>query len=276
MQSRFPPPFFHSDKLGRGVTLSNLPVIRRSWCTHPDCCTTLLSRQVLDLLSLFLSFSHYLSWCHFSSPELASLPRISVEKRICIIYEGIFQLLSNLSHLVILLFHLLFCVSFLLFTYLPPRDSLCCSEWFAPLISPPRVILTLPPSLSTSVSVSLAMFHREPLSLPLNRCVVCPLKTWEHFFVQTARSDQLAGGTSGGLFVSSLTPHVAAPVAELPGSRATMAGSENVLWIDQRYRCRLNQMAVRCEDGGLQHCQILKIIEPEMLIPLSCKPLPLH
>lgn len=107
MQSRFSPHFFHSDKLGRGVALSNLPVIRRSWCTHPDCCTTLLSRQVLDLLSLFLSFSHYLPWCHFSSPELASLPRISGEKRICIIYEGIFQLLSNLSHLVILLFHLL-------------------------------------------------------------------------------------------------------------------------------------------------------------------------
>lgn len=107
MQSRFflpAPPFFHSDKLGRGVALSNLPVIRRSWCTHPDCCTTLLSRQVLDLLCLFLSFSHYLPWYHFSSPELASLPRISV-KRICIIYEGIFQLLSNLSHLVILLFH---------------------------------------------------------------------------------------------------------------------------------------------------------------------------
>lgn len=103
----FSPPFFHSDKLGRGVALSNLPVIRRSWCTHPDCCTTLLGRQVLDLLSLFLCFPDYLPWCHFSSPELASLPRISVEKRICIIYKGIFQLLSNLSHLVILLFHLL-------------------------------------------------------------------------------------------------------------------------------------------------------------------------
>lgn len=102
MQSRSPPPFFHSDKLGRGVALSNLPAIRRSWC-----CTALLGRQVLDLLSLLLSFSRYLPWCHFSSPKLASLPRISVEKRICIIYEGIFQLLSNLSHLVILLFRLL-------------------------------------------------------------------------------------------------------------------------------------------------------------------------
>lgn len=91
------------------------------------------------------------------------------------------------------------------------------------------------------------MSHREPVSLPLNHCVVCPLKTWEHFFCQIAQSDLRAGG----LFVSSLASHVTAPMAELPGSRATMAGSENVLCIEQRYRCRLNQMAVRCEDGAL-------------------------
>lgn len=184
--------------MGSRVAPSNLPVIRRR------CCSALLARQGLDLLSLFISFSRHLPWCHFCSPELAYLPRVSLKKWACIIYQDIFQLPSRLSRSLILLFHLFL-------SCLVPPVHLSSTQGFPLLLR--EVCFTnhfpachpLTPSFSFSTSVPPpSPSHREPVSLALNHCVSSPLKTREHFFSQTARSDLLAGGTSGARLSAAL------------------------------------------------------------------------
>lgn len=142
--------------------LSNLPVIRRSRRTHPYRCTSLLARQ---LLSLFLPFPPPLP-----PPVSFLLCRIGVSGPYFTGGEDLYNVRGYLPTSVqsLLFFYSIFffCVSVLLFTYLPPRGSLCCSEWFASLISlksPPTPCHPHTPSLS-------------PVSLPLNHCVFCPPK----------------------------------------------------------------------------------------------------
>lgn len=143
MQSGFFP-FLQPDKVGSRVAPSNLPVIRRR------CCSALLARQVWDLLSLFISFSSLVSFL---------LSRISVPAPCSTEEVGLYNLpgylptsLPSFSLTYSLIPSFFFRVSFLLFTYLPPRDSLCCSQRFASLITSPRVILSLPLSLPPSLS----------------------------------------------------------------------------------------------------------------------------
>lgn len=180
MRPIMPSRFFYPQGLEKGVTPSNLPVMRRR-SINPDRCNTLLQSAVLDLpvcqlsvsvfifsLSLFLHFcpapifslSPLLCPLQFSPLQWEFLPAVSQKERFCKIYLDIFHLLSNHSPLLFtpspsfsfeslsscsLIFH--------------PGDSLCCSKWFASLISPLLVTLafSLPPSLSISVSISLAL-----------------------------------------------------------------------------------------------------------------------
>lgn len=152
-----PSRFFYPQGLGEGVTPSNLPVMRRR-SINPDRGNTLLSRQcwiflcVNFLFMLLFSLSVFLYFCpapifslspllcplQFSPLQWEFLPAVSQKERFCKIYLDIFHLLSNHSPL---LFTPSLSFSFeslsscsLIFH---PGDSLCCSKWFASLISPP-------------------------------------------------------------------------------------------------------------------------------------------
>lgn len=192
----------------------------------------------------FYFIPRHLPWCHFCSPELACVPRVSLKKWGCIIYQGSFQLLSNLPPL--FFFPLLFFrVSLLLFTYLPPRDSLCCSQRFASLITSSHSLyysLLLFPhllcaSLAVSSGASFAGFH--PLCL-------FPSEDLGALFLPNSPIGCARRRRWCGAFVSSLAPHIAVPTAQLWRSRATMAGSEKLCCVKQ---CRLHQMALRCRSS---------------------------
>lgn len=228
----------------------------------------------------FIPFSLHLPWCHFCSPELARLPRVSLQKWVCIIYQGIFQLLSNLPHLVILFFRLFVSCLF-------PPLHLSSTQGFPLLLrevcfpnhfpAPHPLPLSFTPSLSSpprfrlhGYVLSRASFAGfEPLCLS-------PSEDLGTLFPPNSPIGSARRQHCCSVFVSSLAPHVAAPAAQLSRSRATTAGSGvSSVWRNVGAADLIKWL----EDSipvWMQHSQILLITEPEMLIPLSYKLLPHH
>lgn len=181
-----------------------------------------------------IPFSLHLPWCHFCSPELARLPRVPLKKWVSIIYQGIFQLLSNLPQLVLLFFPLFL-------SCLVPALHLSSTQGFPLLLrevcfpnhfpAPHPLPFSITPSVSFSPSPPSPWLHLfgSQFSLALNHCVFPPLKTWKRLFLQTARSDLLAGSTAAACLSPALLHTSQRQRHNFPGAEPPWLAAERLL-----------------------------------------------
>lgn len=160
-----------------------------------------------------------------------------------------------------------------------PGDSLCCSKWFASLIS--LLLVTL--ALSFCVSLTLHFCINLPHSLIVSQFpwlwTSVSLSLWRlgnTFPVQTAWSDLLAGSASGGWLVSSSAPPpLLHQWQRFPRAKQQWLAARMCLLCKKHCRCcTLVQMAARCSSFQLKRIWRAAVpdsanVELEVLSPHS-------